>query len=146
MNLYNPSSRNLRKFGQIHWFVWFAFLALAAEFWTAGRLLDDEVMDTATYGDFITRWPAEMWAGAIEAGLAVGGVGMIINGSWRWSPVLRLVGAIWNVTILVAMIISAWHAANGLALVLWGTIAIGMWLCLLFWGLCDVVLAVRGAR
>lgn len=61
----------------------------------------------------MTHWPAEYWAGSLVLASTVYLLGILINGRWRWSPLLRLIGAAWHSATLVAFAWGAALAASG---------------------------------
>ena len=97
-----PASQNLRRYGNVQVFVQAHFLVMGIAFWIVAKALDVAVMSTRVYGEFIGQFPAEWWAGSIILASGTFLAGIIINGNWRWSVCLRLVGATWHVLTLSA--------------------------------------------
>lgn len=93
-------SPNLRRHGDSQEVTQWAFLAISAAFWAAALLQDGPVMRPQTYGPWIVTWPTQWWAGSLMLASATFLLGIIINGRWRWSPLLRLIGAAWHSTTL----------------------------------------------
>jgi hypothetical protein len=63
---------------------------------------DTPVMPAEVYGVWVTSFPAESWATSLMLASAVYLAGIMINGTWKWSPLLRLTGAAWH-TITLGM-------------------------------------------
>jgi len=108
-----PVSPNLKRHGDSQQVVQFAFLTIAILFWIAAVLSDGDVMRAETYGAWVVQFPAEYWAGSLVAASTLFLLGVIINGRWRFSPALRLIGAGWHTVTLSAFAIGAFTAANG---------------------------------
>lgn len=65
----------------------------AALFW-AGALVDMDTMAPDVFGPISTKVDVDGWAGLQMAGSALFGMGVMINGRWRWSPVLRMIASL----------------------------------------------------
>ena len=108
-----PVSPNLKQHGDSQQVVQFAFLGIAILFWVAATLNDSGVMRAETYGEWVVQFPAEYWAGSLVAASTLYLLGVIINGRWHYSPVLRVIGAGWHTVTLSAFAIGAYSASNG---------------------------------
>ena len=84
-----PWSRNLRKHGDSQFVVQIACLVLSILFHIRATLQETPIMPAEVYGAWITEYPAEWWAQAIMTASTIYIVGIIINGNWRWSPILK---------------------------------------------------------
>ena len=138
-----PASQNLRRYGNVQVFVQAHFLVMGIAFWVVAKVLDVAVMSTRVYGEFIGQFPAEWWAGSIILASWIFLAGIIINGNWRWSVCLRLVGATWHVLTLSAFAHGGWTAPEGMHLLIWACVALSMHGWLLWWNLGDFARAVR---
>lgn len=106
-------SPNLRRHGDSQEVVQWMFLAIATAFWAATWFKTGPVMRPETYGDWIVLWPTRFWAGSLMLASGVYLMGIIINGRWRWSPLLRLMGAVWHFGTLTAFAAGASEAPYG---------------------------------
>lgn len=143
MKLESPASRNLRCHGDSQLVLQIAFLCMGFAFWGVAAFLDDPVMDATVYGKFIGSYPAEWWAGSVILASFIYLAGIIINGNWRWSALLRLVGATWHVVTLSAFAHGGWAAPQGMHLLIWCGTALGIHGVFLWWNLGDFARAVR---
>lgn len=66
--------------------------ACAVLFW-AGAAVDLATMEPNVFGPISTMVDVEAWVGMQMAGSALFAMGVMINGRWRWSPVLRWIAA-----------------------------------------------------
>lgn len=108
-----PASLNLRRHGDSQSKTQIAFLVIAIGFWIGAKLKDSPVMPAAVYGEWVVSFPAEWWAASIMLASAIYLSGILINGAWRWSPLLRLSGALWHIVTLTAFVIGASSAEYG---------------------------------
>jgi hypothetical protein len=108
-----PWSQNLRKHGDSQMVMQWCTLSLSILFHLVATLQNGQVMPAEVYGYWITHYPAEWWARAIMAASTLYIVGILINGNWRWSPALRVIGAAGHVIIMSAFVIGAWGATFG---------------------------------
>ena len=138
-----PASQNLRRYGNVQVFVQAHFLVMGIAFWFVAKKLDVAVMSTRVYGEVIGRYPAEWWAGSIILASGIFLAGIIINGNWRWSVCLRLIGAAWHVLTLSAFAHGGATAPEGMHLLIWACVALSMHVFLLWWNLGDFARAVR---
>ena len=138
-----PSSQNLRKHGDSQAVVQGAFLLLAILFFIAAKLKDRPVMPAEVYGDWVVSIDAEAWAASIMLASVVYIVGIVVNGNWRWSPALRVVGALWHVFTLGAFTIGSGAAIYG------DNFALGCFVFMLvhgmfvYWNACDLWRAIK---
>jgi len=139
----SPASRSLRRFGGIQAFVQMHFLVMGLAFWLVARSFDTPIMDAEVYGPFIGSYPAEWWAASVILASFLFMAGITINGRWRWSAGLRLLGAFWHVLTLSAFAHGGWTAPQGLHLLIWACVALSMHLFLLWWNLGDFSQAIR---
>lgn len=124
---FQPSiSRGLQKHGDSQQVVQLMMLGIAIMFWIAAKLRDTPVMRADTYGVWVTSFDAEVWAASIMVASFVFLMGIIINGEWRWSPALRLAGAVWHVLTLTAFCVGAFGTANGDPVVMMSAGALGV--------------------
>ena len=100
-------SPNLRRHGDSQEVLQWAFLVLAFGFWAAAKAKESPIMPSEVYGAWVVSIDAEIWAGSIMLAASLFLMGIIINGRWRWSPLLRLCGALWHVGTLGIFAISA---------------------------------------
>ena len=144
MGLAPPWSRNLRKHGDSQFVVQWMMLAISVMFWAAAISLDGPVMEADTYGVWVTSFDAELWAGSIMLASFLFLLGIIINGEWRWSTVLRFIGALWHVLTLGAFCIGAWGTAHGnpVVMMMLGALGVHVWFVALNFG--DLRRAVGG--
>lgn len=138
-----PSSYNLRKHGDSQTVMQEAFLLLAILFFVAAKLKDTPVMPAAVYGEWVVSIDAEAWAVSIMLASVVYIVGIVVNGNWRWSPALRLIGAVWHVFTLGAFTIGCSPAAYGDSFAL-GCAVFGLvHLRFAWWNMCDLWRAIK---
>lgn len=97
-----PASLNLRRHGDSQTVFQWAFLVMAVGSYIAAKMKDTPVMPAEVYGEWVTSFPAESWATSLMLASAVYLAGIMINGTWKWSPALRLTGAAWH-TITLGM-------------------------------------------
>jgi hypothetical protein len=144
MGLAPPWSRNLRRHGDSQYVVQWMMLAIAIMFYAAAVLTDAPVMQADTYGAWVTSFHAEVWAGSIMLASFVFLLGIIINGEWRWSTVLRCIGAVWHVLTLAAFCVGAFGTAHGSPVVMMsmGALGVHVWFAALNLG--DLIRAIKG--
>lgn len=87
-------------------FGWFNMI-VGCLFWGFAKWVDHMVMPEEVYGKIVTGIPAEWWADAIMLSQTVLLLGVVINGAWRWSPVLRCVGTFVSIGIFGSFTYSA---------------------------------------
>lgn len=98
----NSPSKNLRKYGDHQLTVQVILAAIGFWFCIAAAIKTADVMNPAIYGPIITSVKAGYWAWPIFVTSLIYILGILINGNWRWSPVLRLFGSIFHVITLGA--------------------------------------------
>lgn len=136
-----PWSLNLRKHGDSQIVVQCAALALAILFHLSATIQEKQIMPAEVYGEWITHYPAEWWARSIMGASTVYLLGIMVNGSWRWSPALRVVGATWHVIVLSAFVLGAWGTTYGDFFVLICAVFGAMHIVFLCWNLGDLARA-----
>lgn len=60
-------------------------------------------------------WPSHTVAGLFLASAVLHGLGVWINGAWRWSPVLRLIGMSAHASVILLLLLSSldrWSSAT----------------------------------
>lgn len=144
MKLDPPVSRGLQRHGDSQFVVQCMMLSIAVMFWIAAKASDDPVMLPDTYGVWVTSIDAELWAASIMAAAFVFLMGILINGEWRWSPALRLAGALWHVLTLGAFCVGAAGTAHGSPVVMMCAGALGVHGWFSWINLADLRRSVRG--
>lgn len=147
MNPFDPPvSINLRKHGDSQLVFELMMLGIATMFWLAAKAKSGPVMPASVYGEWVTSFDAEVWAGSIMLASFVFLAGIIINGEWRWSPVLRFIGSLWQVTTLSAFAIGSFGAQYGDPVVMMsaGACFPHVWFVWLNWG--DMMRATQGTK
>lgn len=139
-----PWSRNLRKHGDSQLLFQWCTLGLSILFYLQAELSEGQVMPPEVYGEWITHYPAEWWAALIMIASTVYIVGIFINGHWRWSPVLRVIGSGAHVTIMAAFVRGALDATYGDFFVLICLVMGVAHAVFLAWNIADLVRAVGG--
>jgi hypothetical protein len=129
MGLAPPWSQNLRRHGDSQFVFQWMMLAISMMFWAAATMTDAPVMEADTYGVWVTSFRAEVWAASIMLASFVFLLGILINGEWRWSTALRLIGALWHVLTLGAFCAGAWGSAHGNPVVMMclGALGVHVW-------------------
>jgi hypothetical protein len=107
------ASRNLRKHGDSQSVTQWWLLAMAVGSYIAAKISDEPVMPALIYGEWVTSFPAEDWAIWLMVAAFVYLAGIMLNGSWRWSPLPRLIGAAWHMLTLGLFSVSAMTAQYG---------------------------------
>lgn len=138
-----PASKNLRRHGDSQTVFQIMLLGMALVFWIFAKVKSGPIMDAEIYGAFVTRYPAEWWAASLM--LASGGylAGILINGNWRWSPALRLIGALWHVVTMSMFVIGGMHAPHGDVIMIWGASILIVHLFFAAWNATDLGRAVQ---
>lgn len=122
-------SPNLRTHGDSQEVIQWAFLGIAAAFWAATLIRSEPVMKPETYGQMVVQFPTQFWAGSLMLASGIFLLGIIINGRWKWSPLLRLTGAAWHTATLAAFSIGGATAPYGENL----AISAGVFAAIHFW-------------
>jgi hypothetical protein len=133
------ASRNLIKHDDSQEVVQIVFILIACLFWAASALTTEPMMPANVYGDYVVTINASVWAFGIAAACTLYLVGIYINGSWRWSPALRLTGALAHGSILSLFSISASTAADGDFLVVAAGVFAGLYAWFAFLNLSDLI-------
>ncbi len=138
-----PSSHNLRKHGDSQAVVQAAFLLLSILFFIAAKLKDSPVMPAEVYGEWVVSIDAEAWAVSIMLASVVYILGIIVNGNWRWSPLLRLIGAGWHVLTLGAFTVGSGAATYGDSFALGCLVFALVHLFFCYWNASDLWRAIK---
>lgn len=112
--------------------------ALGSLGWTA--------MDPAQYGGMAVSFEIEDMAGLQMCGAAMLACGLLINGRWRWSPALRLLGAAIVTPICVMLAFSAAMAPDGWPITVYLAVFASTLSPLLWWNLVDLRAAIWWGR
>lgn len=97
-------SKNLRKFGQQQMSVAVMCLCVGLVYSVGAAISDTPVMSGDIYGR-VTSVKAEVWSWPLLLGSMTYITGLLMNGNWRWSSLLRLFGSI-NNTVLPATFVA----------------------------------------
>ena len=146
LGLAPPWSQNLRKHGNSQFVFQWMMLAIAIMFWAAARLTETPVMEADTYGEWVTSFRAEIWAGSIMLASFIFLLGIFINGEWRWSTALRFAGALWHVLTLGVFCVGAWGTAHGNPVVMMCLGALGVHAWFLALNIGDLKRAIGGGK
>lgn len=106
------ASRNLKRHGNAQITHQWVLMVMALAFWIMAVRQDTPVMGPELYGLWVTSFPAELWAGSIMFASMFYLAGCYINGEWRWSPLLRLIGALWHIFTMGAFAWGAWSVGS----------------------------------
>ena len=71
-----------------------------------------------------------------------GWAGIVINGNWRWSAALRLLGAIWHVMTMALFVSGGIGAKHGDVIMIWGASILAVHLFFVAWNAGDLWRAV----
>lgn len=102
-------------------FCWRMFWS-AVTFWI-GIGFFPQAMTGQVYGRMAVAFEAEGWAAALAGAALLTLFGISINGAWRWSPLLRIVGTALLLLMLTALTVSAFLSAP-MGVVIW---SFGTW-------------------
>lgn len=94
-------------FSALALFYGFAFFGAAIAGWNA--MIPDQFGELAVSGE------VEAWAGLQLCSAMLLALGLLINGRWRWSPLLRMIGAGFITLICGLLAYSASTASEGVA-------------------------------
>lgn len=139
-----PWSLNLRKHGDSQLVMQWCTLGLSVLFGLRAVLSEGQIMPAEVYGEWVTEYPAEWWAILIFASSVIYILGIVINGHWRWSPVLRVIGAASHVTVMAAFVRGAADATFGDFFVLICLVMGIQHAVFLAWNISDLARAIRG--
>lgn len=103
-----PMSR--RREGQIDFALTFFMAAIV--FWISVQVGTFQ-MDASVYGAAVVAIPAELWSGLILFANATWLFGLYINGRWRWSPFVRLLGIVSNLLFFSIFTLASKPGATG---------------------------------
>lgn len=138
-----PASKNLRRHGDSQTVFQIMLLGMALVFWVFAKIKSVPIMDAEIYGDFVTRYPAEWWAASLMLASGAYLAGIVINGNWRWSPALRLIGAGWHVATMALFVVGGMNAVHGDVIMIWGASILVVHLFFVAWNIGDLCRAVR---
>lgn len=125
-------------------FAW-TLLLIAVLFYARAVTTDEYVMPPGVYGEWVTSFPAEWWALSLMGASAAWIVGIVINGHWRWSPCLRLLGTGWHIVTLALFVFGAADAGADFMILL--SLGAACAVAVMFgWAMIDVWHAVRGGE
>lgn len=116
---------------------------MALVFWIFAKLKDGPIMSPAIYGEFVTQYPAEWWAASLMLASGAYLSGIVINGNWRWSPALRLIGAGWHVATMALFVAGGMNAVHGDVIMIWGASILVVHCFFAAWNIGDLARAVR---
>lgn len=88
-------------------------------FYVAAKVWPD-AMPVQVYGQMAYDIAAETWALGFMSASGMVAYGVHINGRWRWSPVLRIVGYMILLMMFAFLVGSAFHAPFGAVVVIFG--------------------------
>jgi len=117
-------------FAALALFYGFAFFAFA--------IAGFQAMASDTYGDAAVAGEVEAWAGLQLSGAMMLTIGLLINGRWRWSAVLRFAGAGTVAALCVVLALSAISAPAGWPIALYCAGFGGYGALVAWWGLVDL--------
>jgi hypothetical protein len=132
------ASKNLRKHGDSQEVQQWALFALSLAFWLWAVLSDRQVMSAQVYGEWVTQVHAEIWAASIMVASVLYLLGIYINGNWRWSPILRVVGASWHIITMGLFVAGAAYSSDGHFIVLTSGTFCGLHVVFLSWNISDL--------
>jgi hypothetical protein len=141
-----PLSSNLKRHGDSQEVISWWLLLMASLFWAMARLTDRPIMEPDDYGHWVTQFPAEYWAWSLMVASTVFLLGVIINGNWRWSPLLRLIGAGWHLITLVTFSAGAWWETGGNFITIAAGSLAAVHLVFVWWNTCDLAAGVRRGK
>jgi len=126
-------------FGLLALFYGFAFFGAAIAGWNA--------MLPQQFGEISVSGEVEAWAGVQLSASVMLALGLLINGRWRWSAVLRMVGAGFITLICGILSYSAFSAPEGVAFTIYCAGFCGFGAIVTWWNLVDLRSAMLwGAR
>jgi hypothetical protein len=143
MKLAPPVAPMLRRYRSLQLGWCLPFLAISSLFWAGAHFSDEPMMPAEVYGEWVVSSPAEWWALSIMAGCASWLVGILINGDWRWSPFLRLIGTTWQVCTLGAFAIGSIGTQFGEIVSTGGAVFAVAHIFAVRWAIVDCAFVVR---
>jgi hypothetical protein len=128
-------SPNLRRHHDSQFVVQCMMLGISVAFWIAAKASHDPVMDARTYGEWVVGIDAEIWAASIMLASFVFLMGIVINGEWRHSPIMRFIGAAWHVLTLGAFCVGSFGAPFGdpILIMSGGAFCVHLWFAWINW-------------
>ena len=122
----------------------FALMALfyGAAFLMVSGVFGMSAVSPADYGDTAVGFEIEAMAGMQLSGALLMLIGLMINGRWRWSALVRLIGAAVITSLCALLAWSAVSAPNGwpVAIYCTGFMLMGATVC--WWNLVDFRAAI----
>lgn len=118
-------------------------------FLMASWVLGMSAVAPTDYGDLATSFEIKAMAGVQMAGAMAVLMGLLINGHWRWSALLRLSGCSVIVALCLMLAASSFMAENGWPVGIYCTGFAGFGLAVAWWNLVDfraAVLFPKGPR
>lgn len=137
-------SLNLRRYGQYQFGLQLLLGAVGFVYCLAASLMDGPVMDSRIYGTAITNIPAEYWSWPIFISSCVYILGIYINGNWRWSPGLRLFGALFHASTLLLFSVMGYRQEFVDPFVISSAFAGGANVVFVCWNFADLLRAAKG--
>lgn len=114
------ASKNVREYGH-HQLMVSVLIAWGAVYFTFAALTSDNIiMAPSIYGEWVTGFQAEYWSIPILISALVHILGVKINGMWRWSGLLRVVGCVINAAVLLSFVGGALGSSMGDPVVAFG--------------------------
>lgn len=86
-------SLGLHKWKQVQYAAQLGQALLGLFYCIAAATNSDPVMDAAVYGNIVTSVQAEWWSYPTLVFPLIYIIGIEVNGNWRWSPAVRMLGA-----------------------------------------------------
>jgi len=115
------ASKNVRRYGQYQLGASAIVGWGAAQFTYIALTNDTIMMSPDSYGSWVTHFQAEWWSIPILLASIMHVMGVKINGCWRWSPLIRLIGCLVNFALFMAFIIGSGHSTLGDPMVAFGS-------------------------
>ena len=107
------ASHSVIEYGQAQLFLAGIMLMASTSFTIAALTTSEDVMSAAVYGADVVQFRAEAWSLPIVLASLLHLLGTKINGHWRWSPILRIIGSGLNTLFLLAFYWMAREAPDG---------------------------------
>lgn len=115
---------------EYQWFYCWQVLISSILFWV-GMILYPDALGAQVYGATAQVFQAEAWAAGFMGASLLVIYGIHINGRWRWSPFLRILGFSLMAAMFSALVFSSLSAPTGV--VIWAfTIPAFLYPCLRF--------------
>ena len=137
-----PASKNLRRHGDSQTVFQIMLLGMAFVFWVFAKIKTGPIMDAKIYGAFVAQFDAELWAASLMLASGAYLAGILVNGQWRWSSALRLLGAAWHVATMALFVAGGMNAVHGDVIMIWGASILIVHLFFVMWNIGDLWRAV----